>query len=102
MLPGCDSFTACCRAGRCFADPECAPDDAAPADGAAIGDASYDPHYTVLCIADAGPSDAAYDANILAVPGVSRWCNGPETCTAFNGGWQCCASIGPTETCVQP
>jgi hypothetical protein len=99
MIPPCGTSNACCQAGRCVA--RCAP----PADagvGLPIGDASDGPNYTVLCVGDAGPSDAAYDADIPAVPGVSRWCNGPEMCTAFNGGWQCCVSIGPTETCIPP
>ena len=90
----CDDH-ACCRAGRCAAGTECAPTDA----GAPMVDASEPPdlHYTVLCGEDTGPSDAG-----SAIPGVSRWCNGLEACTPFNGGWECCLDKGPVQMCIAP
>jgi hypothetical protein len=61
--------------------------------------------YTVLCVGDAGPVDGGSPADNPAVPGVSRWCNGPEVCTAFNGGWDCCVTMGGSpgfSTCIGP
>ncbi len=56
-----------------------------------------DLHVTVLCVEDAGVMDAG-----AAIPGASRWCNGPESCLPFNGGWQCCSNVGAIEMCVPP
>ena len=65
---------------------------------AAANDASgYTPNYTVLCAADAGPQDSG-----SAIPGVSRWCNGPEVCIPFNGGWECCVLMHGISFCVNP
>jgi hypothetical protein len=70
-----------------------------------VDDASAEPGdlgYTVLCVGDAGPVDAGV-ADTPATPGVSRWCNGPEVCTSFNGGWACCVlNPAPVVICVLP
>jgi hypothetical protein len=84
----------CCRGGRCAAPIACEPAEAS----APAVDASGDLDYTVLCVADAGIEDDG-----SAIPGVSRWCNGPETCTPFNGGWECCVITGAgVSMCVAP
>ena len=58
---------------------------------------------TVLCLADAGPVDGGTPAAENGdIPGVGRWCNGPEVCTPFNGGWQCCVTGPPISVCVAP
>ena len=88
-----------CQSGRCVVGdcPETA--DAAPAsDDAPSGN---ELNYTVLCVADTGPLDAGYPGP-PAIPGVSRWCNGPEVCTPFNGGWECCVFMAPQSMCVAP
>jgi len=89
----------CCQGGQCVVGmcPETV--DAAPAnDDAPSGN---ELNYTVLCVADAGPLDAGYPGP-PAIPGVSRWCNGPEVCTPFNGGWECCVFMAPQSMCVAP
>jgi hypothetical protein len=87
----------CCHQGLCtisFAD--CPMVEAGPPQNA--NDASYNPDYTVLCVEDAGAIDSG-----VAVPGVSRRCNGPEQCLQFNGDWQCCVTnLGPIEMCIAP
>jgi len=58
--------------------------------------------FTVLCLADAGPVDGGTPpAENGDIPGVGRWCNGPEVCTPFNGGWECCVLLG-VSMCVAP
>jgi hypothetical protein len=87
---------ACCRGGLCAGTFECVSGDAGTTQP--ISDASFMPNYTVLCVEDAGAMDSG-----SAVPGESRWCNGPEQCLQFNGGWQCCVTnFGPVAMCVAP
>ena len=99
-LCGCPvEFPPCCQAGQCVSGNACATDvvDAAPNDAS-----GYTPDYTVLCVGDAGPADGG-PSNAAAVPGVSRWCNGPEQCLSFNGGWACCVTMSPgVSFCVSP
>jgi hypothetical protein len=91
----------CCRAGQCTTGGACV--SALPLDaGAATNPSSANPGYTVLCVADAGASDAAYDSGVPATSGASRWCNGPEKCTSFNGGWACCTVMAGISMCVNP
>jgi hypothetical protein len=93
ICPGND--TTCCRSGRCAIGASvCGVPDAGTTQP--ISDASFMPNYTVLCVEDAGAMDSG-----SAVPGESRWCNGPEQCLQFNGGWQCCVTnFGPVAMCV--
>jgi hypothetical protein len=89
-------FAPCCRQGQCVAGSDClaAPD-------ASQTMVSGPPDFTVLCIADAGFLDSgATDA--AAVPGHSRWCEGPEVCEPINGTWECCVTIGISSRCVAP
>lgn len=95
------SLGLCCSAGKCTTGPACASPVEAT-DAGVVDASSYTPNYTVLCVADAGPSDASSPAQAPAVPGASRWCNGPEMCTPFNGGWECCVARGPLAMCVAP
>jgi hypothetical protein len=97
------SFGPCCLQGQCtFTGCGATP---IPIDASAEVDASPEPgniDYTVLCVGDAGPVDASL-ADTPAVSGVSRWCNGPEVCTSFNGGWACCTlDVGPVAMCIVP
>jgi hypothetical protein len=93
-----EEFVPCCRGGTCQTGSACMSE---PDSG--LLDAGNNPlDYTALCVGDAGPSDAGYSSGVAAVPGVSRWCNGPEVCTTFNGGWACCILMGEISTCVSP
>jgi hypothetical protein len=89
----------CCQAGRCVTG--CTTDGAPPPYAGGIPlDASYEIDPTGLCSADAGLLDAGDE-----IPGVTRWCRTPEVCTQTDGGWQCCASVGPTrsiQVCLAP
>ena len=60
------------------------------------------PGDSVLCVGDAGPVDGGSPAENPAVPGVSRWCSGPQLCDYSNGGWECCVTSGPSATCIGP
>jgi hypothetical protein len=86
----------CCAQGQCtVTDVARRPprvDDASPEPGN-LG-------YTVRCVGDAGPVDTSLDTP--AVSGVSRWSNGPEVCTSFNGGWACCVLTPPPGRHVRP
>jgi hypothetical protein len=89
-------FAPCCRQGRCVAGSDClaAPD-------AAQTMVSGPPDFTVLCIADAGFLDSG-STDAAAVPGYSRWCNGPEVCQPINGAWECCVTNGVFSMCFAP
>ena len=90
----CGGESACCQDGQCKLGSDCAmPEDA----GAQSNDDASYLDYTVLCVEDAGIMDSG-----SAISGASRWCNGPERCMPFNGGWECCATTGPVVTCVPP
>lgn len=92
----CASTQACCRAGLCAATTACEPVDAA--ETAVEASPPGDLHLTILCVADAGAMDSGTE-----IPGLSRWCNGPEVCTAFNGGWECCTPAqGAFQMCTAP
>jgi hypothetical protein len=95
---GCNPVKGCCQSGQCVVANGCQ----ATADaGLAMVDASVytpTPDYTVLCVGDAGPTDSG-----AAVPGLSRWCDGPEVCAPFNGGWECCGpTMGTFTPCIAP
>ena len=88
---------ACCLGGLCSTSDACQPEPEDSGVTQPINDASFMPNYTVLCVEDAGAMDSG-----VAVPGVSRRCNGPEQCLQFNGGWQCCVTnFGPVEMCIE-
>jgi hypothetical protein len=92
---GCTLITPpCCRAGRCM--QECGSDVTAFVDaGAEEPDAQVDG--SVLC----GYSDGVLDSGI-AETGASRLCVPPETCTLFNGGWECCTVHSGLSVCAAP
>lgn len=104
---GCTAFSGgpCCAQGQCtFGGPCPSP----PADGGIVDAALADSpsgslDFTVLCVGDAGPVDGGSPAEDPAVPGVSRWCNGAEVCTPFNGGWECCILMSAgVSFCLSP
>jgi hypothetical protein len=97
------SFGPCCSQGKCTAGAACTVSiDAGIADADLVDGPSGSVDYTVLCVGDAGPVDAGSPSDNPAVPGASRWCNGPEVCTPFNGGWACCVQQGVGAFCVNP
>jgi hypothetical protein len=93
-------FAPCCRQGQCVAGSAClaAPDAAPDAPQTMV---SGPPDFTVLCIADAGFLDSG-STDAAAVPGYSRWCNGPEVCEPLNGVWECCIANGVSSMCFAP
>jgi hypothetical protein len=99
---GCpESIGPCCSEGKCTTGNACFASSAI--DAGEVDSSGYTPNYAVLCVGDAGPVDGGSPAETPAIPGVSRWCNGAEVCTTFNGGWACCVLMGPSfATCVGP
>jgi len=73
----------------CFAN---APVDAGAFDTSDAIPEGYTPDFTAFCQTDAGPVDAGPATATGDIRGVGRWCNGPEVCTPFNNGWQCCSA----------
>jgi|HubBroStandDraft_1064217.scaffolds.fasta_scaffold50282_1 hypothetical protein len=87
---------ACCRSGKCTTDscpvPGFVPYDAGQSEMPLSGplvDGS------VLCALHEGPVDASSDDT-----GPSRWCEPSQSCTPYNGGWECCSNVGSLAFCV--
>ena len=72
----------CCRNGECVSCFSLA-QDSGPADAAYMP-----PPGSTLCSSTLGPVDAS-----VADAGQARVCIPGETCTPFNGGWECCMSL---------
>ncbi len=95
----CPAFTGwtgpCCSRGHCMTGTDCfanAPVDAGAFDTSDAIPEGYTPDFTAFCQTDAGPVDAGPATATGDIRGVGRWCNGPEVCTPFNNGWQCCSA----------
>jgi hypothetical protein len=94
---GCTANTgACCRSGKCTTVscpvqgfvPYDAGQSEMPLSGALVDG-------SVLCALHEGPVDASSDDT-----SPSRWCEPSQSCTPYNGGWECCSNVGALAFCV--